>query len=333
MNFKKSLQNALGQLQDSAAEVMDNLTDDEPVGKRPNPIHRKVYLIIFNPTVPSQGGKRLNQVLGWNDPDELTKGHIADMKEVSYGYANYEVVDRIEVDAFPVKKDGFRYKANDFVKGWKSKSGFHQPDEVDYQAIIKEFRLFDRVNSGQIDEVWMHGFPYAGFYESIMVGPGAFWCNAPAINSNEVNRRFVIMGFNYQRGIGEMLENQGHRAESIVKYTYRHKEGEKNLWEKFTRYDKTHPGKAEVGIVHFAPNSLKDYDWGNKTKVTSYADDWLNFPNFKGSKRIMDCNDWGSGDTRQHHIWWFQRMPHITGSADGISYNWWQYIIDPNTVR
>ena len=26
-------------------------------------------------------------------------------------------------------------------------------------------------------------------------------------------RRFVIMGFSYERGVGEMLENMGHRAE------------------------------------------------------------------------------------------------------------------------
>jgi hypothetical protein len=257
------------------------------------------------------------------------------MKEVSYGYANYRVVATEKVNDFPVKADGFKYRPDDFVKNLRAKSGFHPKDEVDYQRILTDFKIVDRINSGEIDEVWMHAFPYAGFYESIMGGPGAFWCNAPALTkgTEKAKRRFVIMGFNYQRGIGEMLENQGHRAESIMKHVFRNETGDDNLWEKFTRYDKTHPGKAEVGIVHYAPNSDKDYDWGNKKKVTSYADDWYTFPNFKGAKKTVDCADWGNGDTRQHHVWWFKHMPHITGSDEGISYNWWEYIIDPNKVK
>jgi hypothetical protein len=332
MKLTTVLRQAADELKDEASELTK--AGQQPVGQRPAPVHRKVLLIIFNPPVPSEGRKFLNAVMKWNDPEELTEGHIADMKEVSYGYANYQVVGKEEVRDFPVKVDGFKYKADDFVKALRNKSGFHPKDEVNYLQIVKDHKLIERVNSGEIDEVWMHGFPYAGFYESIMAGPGAFWCNAPALKGTEnAKRRFVIMGFNYQRGLGEMLENQGHRAESIMKHVFRNETGKDNLWEKFTRYDKTHPGKAEVGIVHYAPNSEKDYDWGNMKKVTSYADDWLNFPNFKGEKRTMDATDWGKGDTKQHHVWWFKRLPHITGSDEGISYNWWEYIIDPNKVK
>ena len=46
----------------------------------------------------------------------------------------------------------------------------------------------------------------------------------------------------------------------------------------------------------------------------------------------MDCNDWGNGDIRLHHKWWFNLLPHVEGAADGIAYNWWKYIVDPNTV-
>jgi hypothetical protein len=339
MGIRKTLQRTTDQLMDKADEVIGDIkdklkTDEAPVGLKPEPVHRKVLLIIYDPVVPSDGKKKLHQVLKWNNPDKLTEGHIADMRECSYGYANYKVVDRIEVDGFPVKADGFSYKADDFVRAWRARKGFHEADAVDYMRIVKEFKLIERVSSGEIDEVWLHAFPYAGFYESIMVGPEAFWCNAPPLKGTDHSERlFVIMGFNYQRGIGEMLENQGHRAESIMKHVFRKKKGQDNLWEKFTRYDKTHPGKAEVGIVHYAPNSLKDYDWGNQTKVRSRCDDWYNFPNFTGQERVVDCSEWGNGDTRLHHVWWFKHMPHITGSADGISYNWWEYIIDPNRVK
>ena len=308
--------------------------ENEPVGQKPAPVNRKVLLVIFNPKVKTEGNRKLSEVMNWNNPDDLTTKHIADLKKVSYGYANYEVVERVEVDRMPVKADGFMYDPDQFVRNMRSNSGFHQPDAVDYHRILADFDVINKVNNGAIDEVWMHGFPYAGFYESRMAGPGAFFCNAPPLeNTDTAHRKFIIMGFNYQRGTGEMLENMGHRAESIMRQVFRDKHGEANLWEKFTRYDKTNPGQAEVGIVHYAPNSLKDYDWGNKTKVPTRAHTWQNFPNLAGTPRMANCADWGNGDTRLHHMWWFQYFPHITGGKDGIAYNWFKYCTDPNTVR
>ena len=328
-------------------EVTDNLANNfsiqatksqkstVPVGNKPKPVHRKVLKIVHNARIPSEGNRKLSEVLGWNNHKQLAAGYISDLRRISYGYANYQVVDEIEVDGFPVKIDGFAYTGDQFVRLWRARRGFHKPDAVDYMRLVRKFNIIERVNSGEIDEVWLFAFPYAGYYESIMAGPGAFWCNAPALKGTEhAKRRFVIMGYNYQRGVGEMLENLGHRAESIMRHVYRGTRGDANLWERFTRYDQTHPGKAEVGMMHFAPNSIKDYDWGNKTKVPSTCDNWLKFPDIDSAPpRIVDCSDWGHGDIRAHHKWWFKRLPHITGEENGISYNWWKYIIDPNTVR
>jgi len=167
-----------------------------------------------------------------------------------------------------------------------------------------------------------------------MAGPGAFWCNAPPLPvRGRVAKRFVVMGFNYERGVGEMLENLGHRAESILKQVFRDKRGEANLWSRFTRYDKTHPGQAECGNVHFAPNSERDYDWGNSRFVMSQCDEWLNFPHMSHKTRRVNAQEWGNGDIRQHHLWWMRHFPHVTGSSGGISHNWWEYIIDPNRVK
>ena len=333
--FKKVLRKFVGDVQEVADELLDQVrTADEPVGAKPAPVERKVLSICFDPAVPSQQGKPLSTVLGWNDVHSLMAGYIADLKECSYGYANFTVVEHIEVDGMPTKADGFAYKPDDFVRHWKARDGFHQPDLVDYHRILRDYDIVAQVNSGRIDEVWLWGFPYAGYYESIMAGPGAFWCNAPALKETDhAQRRFVIMGYNYQRGVGEMLENLGHRAESMLRHVFRNKRGAANHWERFARYDQTHPGAAEVGIMHFAPNSVRDYDWGNKTRVASSCDDWLNYPNLTGAQRTVDCKDWGDGDTRLHHLWWYRRLPHVSGVSGGISNNWWQYIIDPNKVR
>ena len=168
-----------------------------------------------------------------------------------------------------------------------------------------------------------------------MGGPGAFWCNAPPLKNTEASRRrFVIMGFSYERGVGEMLENMGHRAESILEKTFEHLIGEDNLWRRFIRYQRTAPGMAAVGNIHFAPNSQRDYDWNNPEPVLSECDDWLhNFPNFQGLVRTVTSAEWGRGDIREHHKWWFRHLPKVAGRINGIANNWWQYVMDPNRVQ
>jgi len=303
-------------------------------GSLPDPVRPRVLLIIHNPLVATANGRSLSQVLHWNDPDALVKQYISDVEAASFGCVNYQIAQRIAVNAFPIKQDGFVYDAERYLFRWRTRTGFHQPDGVDYGRLLSQFAVFAKINANQIDEVWLMGFPYAGYYESIMAGPGAFWCNAPPLTSGErCNRRFVIMGFNYERGPGEMLESLGHRAESIMAHVYRHKRGEANLWQRLSRYDLTHPGQAECGNVHFAPNSERDYDWGNGRSVLSRCDNWLNFPQLDGQPRHVACQEWGAGDIRQHHLWWLGHLPHVAGKCGGIANNWWQYIINPDLVR
>lgn len=305
---------------------------DAGVAERPMPVTRRVLMITHNPRLPSQGGRTLKEHFRWNDPDALAQGYIDDIRECSYGYARYEIVERLVVDGYPVKRDGFRYSEESYLRAWQKRS-FHDPDGVDYMALVREFDVLAQVRSGRIDEVWLFGHPYCGYWESIMGGPGAFWCNAPPLEGTEAaGRRFVIMGFNFERGVGEMLEDLGHRAESILHKVFEDVRGDDNLWERFIRYDRSAPGRAECGNVHFAPNSVRDYDWGNRMPVKSRADTWLNFPDLSGEARIMTCADWGHGDIRQHHRWWLSRFPHIVGETRGISWNWWESIIDPDRV-
>jgi hypothetical protein len=182
--------------------------------------------------------------------------------------------------------------------------------------------------------VWWFGFPYSGFYESRMAGPGAFWCNGPALDDlDQCERCFVIMGFSYERGVGEMLESMGHRVESIMERVFSGVSAEANLWGHFTRYDERAPGKAEVGTVHFAPNSQRDYDWGNPRPVLSRCRVWDNYPDLSGDAVMVDCQEWGNGDILLHHRWWLSHLPCREGEVYGISHNWWRYVIDPQQVR
>ena len=301
--------------------------------ENPAPGEQRVLLIIHDPLVDAQRSQTLRTNLGWNDPDELARQHCADVATASHGLVHYRIVERVLVDAFPAKLDGFNYTAQQYLDCWHSRRGFHQPDGVDYMRLLQRFNILQRVHAAEIDEVWLMAFPYAGYYESIMAGPGAFWCNAPPLtNTGAAGKRFVIMGFNYERGPGEMLENLGHRIESIMAHVFAEVPHAQNLWERFTRHERTHPARAECGNVHFAPNSERDYEWGSRRSVTCRADSWLNFPDLGGAARAMNCVDWGGGDIRAHHLWWLQRLPHATGASAGISHNWWEYCIRPDRV-
>jgi len=93
-------------------------------------LHRRVLSIIHDPAIPFEGGRKLHQVLNWRDPDELAQKYIADVRECSYGLADFEIVERVEADGFPVKQDGFAYTPETYLACWRARSGFHQPDAV-----------------------------------------------------------------------------------------------------------------------------------------------------------------------------------------------------------
>jgi len=294
----------------------------------------KVLVIVYDPVMDPATGARLSQTMKWYRTTDLITGFMADLILVSNGLARYQIVQRVDVDEFPAKTDGFRYTPQSYLDVVRGTISPHIPQEVNYSAIFTKYNVLQRVAANEIDEVWVFGFPQAGFYESTMGGPGAFWCNAPPLKNTESSkRRFVVMGFSYERYIGEMLEAYGHRAESIMEKTFSKLSGDANLWRRFIRYDKIAPGKAACGNIHFAPNSQRDYEWDNSTPVQSECYDWLlNFPNFKGDVRTVDQAEWGNGDMRKHHTWWFNHFPRVAGRKNGIHNNWWQYVVNPNNV-
>ena len=292
----------------------------------------KVLVIIYDPTM--DGGQKLSQAMNWYRPDDLVTGFMGQILQNSHNMARYQIVQRMDVDEFPAKTDGYRYTPQAYMDVLRGVSQPHMPQEADYNAILTRFDVQAKVSRGEIDEVWILAFPHAGLYESTMAGTGAFWCNAPPIrNTASCPRRFVVMGFSFERYIGEMLESFGHRAESILLKTFEKQTGDANLWMRFIRYDKSTPGQAACGNIHFAPNSQRDYDWNNLATVPSECYDWLlNFPNFKGDIRNVTATEWGNGDIRLHHQWWLNHIPHAAGRKNGLHNNWWQYIIDPNKV-
>lgn len=174
----------------------------------------KVMVINFRPAaVPG----------AWAKSDDLVKQYVTIMNAVSNKTVVYQVVQRKTVRDYPLLEDGRRYTdvtwtqamADDKLAFRNANGGYVM---ADYLRIIQDFNLLALIANKTINEVWMFGGPYFGFYESRMVGSGAFWCNAPPIE--QPGRRFVMMGYNYQRDVTEMVHNYGHRMESILGQKY-----------------------------------------------------------------------------------------------------------------
>jgi len=308
------------------------------------PIKIKTLVLNYDPIISSQGNKYLHELCGWNNPRELAQGYINDLNNCSGGNVIYEIVDWIDIDNMIPYTDGFQYSGTTFFENfqkassergdWWGWSGWHAYEKnqasgmADYTWIINTNNLIERINNGEIDEVLIFAQPFSGMYESIMIGPDPIWCNSSPLTVPELNKNFIIMGFNYHREVDCMLESFGHRVESILTYVFSSENINRiSYWEKFVLYDKIAPGEAGCGNVHFAPNSESDYDWGNSRYVYSTCDDWLNYPNLTGEKREVNCSEWGNGDMRLHHIWWLSHIPKADGlDSNGMLNNWWGYI-------
>jgi len=342
------MNNALNGLLSLIRRVLRNLSGPSEALQLLAP---RVLLIVYDPVVDRASGQRLSQLKSWNRVEDLVADYIADIEECSGGLVKYRVVQRVDVDEFPPKADGFRHDASSYLDVLSERARPHDPDLADYHRIVADYDLLERAANDDFDEVWLFGGPYFGYWEAAMAGTGAFFCNGGPVPNSPCRRKFVMMGFSYERGVGQMLEDLGHRAETTLAHLFGSDDfwmwaydrnrtpkttdvGKLNLLERFLCFDQIAPGKSNVGTLHYAPNSTTDYEWDAMTLVQSCAEDWNHFPNLPDppNYRAMTAQDWGGGEIRAHHKWWLKHLPKVAGRTRGISNNWWKYIIDPNNV-
>jgi hypothetical protein len=208
----------------------------------------------------------------------------------------------------------------------------HAADVVDYAAILDLFDVCGKLNRGEIDELWLFGGPWFGYYESRLAGPDAFWYNAPALGETGCERLLPIMGFNYERGAAEMLHSFGHRAEASMTRVFGGWDVSStpdNDWDRYGHNlgQSTFTDVYQCGTVHYPPNGTTDYDYGNISDVVDSAcDDWLNYPDLSGATDAIDCDAWGC-DQRSYLSWWLAHLPRKTGFHEGKLLNWWDYIV------
>ena len=299
-----------------------------------------VIVINIDPVLKTRGNRKLHEVMKWSDPWKLTDKMIADAREASKGYVRYKVVGRIEYDGFTTFRNGFTYTEKAFLEMWEKDRKKANPGMTSFKWLFKKFDLARKIKAKRVTEIWLWGAPYMAWDELHWKTPGDKvpyqtdnpWFYRP-YDIPDVGKTIWIMGWNYERGEGEMLESYCHRIESVLSLTvgkgvWDHKKNPDNVWNRFTRVDKDFPGEAEVGSVHAAPNSRSGYDWSNKTPVPTYADDWLTYPKLPRRKKVLNCDTGGWKGIVGHHMWWMKHLPSNPGVTDGFYNNWWQYIVN-----
>src|SRR5438552_9972542 len=218
-------------------------------GSAPDAAPQAINLLVvsYDPLLREHDNLQLHRYMKWNDPRPMTTNLVRYLREASRGYANYRIVDFIEVDAFPVKRDGFRYTEQTFLEMWKDHQKAHQPDAVSYAAIFKELNLAERVQKDDVREIWVWGAPYFGTDEYALKIPRDQifyptdnpWFYRP-YDIPECGRTVWVMGFNYEVGEDNALHSYGHRCEGILSLTvgrgvWSDAAGETNAWSRFTR--------------------------------------------------------------------------------------------------
>jgi hypothetical protein len=239
--------------------------------RKPLPLKAvKVLVINFRPAaVPAI----------WGNTSQLIEEYIEGILQASQRYLLYKIAAKLDVPKYPVLMDGRQYNDATWTRAIQDdKTAFRDAQGnyvmADYVRILQEFNIFQGIQTGQIHEVWMFGGPYFGFYESRMVGKGAFWCNAPGIEYN--CRRFVMMGFNYQRGAQEMIHSFGHRAESILCRKFNSQDFQNRLYSQQPIPTPKNPFEQwllEHGTVHRKPGGA-DYGQNEFVWASALKTEW-----------------------------------------------------------
>ena len=305
------------------------------------PTHqRKATVLIYDPifTRPDGTTARLSQYNNWEDPVQLADRYRRSLESITNGRVKYTVVKTKIVNDIPAKLDGFDYDQQSYLACLADPEACHSVDTPDIASIIDSQGVCSDLNAGTTDELWLFGGPYFGFWESQLAGPRAFTYNSPPIDGSSCNKLLPIHGGNYETNLGNMVHNLMHRTEATMSRVY----GSWHMDQLFHNFDRF--GLVDVqspfpysgcGSAHYAPNSTSEYEYDNPNPVSSYCDDFFNYPNLKPPQQALKtitCSTWGC-DELGYYRWFFQHMPKASGRGPDAKFNdWWRYLVKPNDI-
>lgn len=302
------------------------------------PKRAKVIVVIYDPKLPSAGNVPLTQHLEANDPVHYSQILVDVIRQASWGYIDYQIVDFLRLDGFTRKVDGFRYTPESYLAARKADKW--QESITSYRAVLEENHLIERCKREGITEVWlwgasgMHFDEFAGYVKDRYTRFGPTdneWFYRPYdIPGEELGRTFWVMGFNYEVGADNMIHSYTHRVESMAALAYGDgvwdTKNARDPWNVFSFLETDFPGNPSmVGNCHVPPNGQQGYDYGNARVVQSWADNWARYPDLRGAPRAFSREDWGNTQFG-YQKWILEHLPKGAGYTKWGYDNWWVYI-------
>lgn len=323
------------------------------VGDKVPPMRPRVALVLIDPPLHDYGDEPMHVKYHWRDPAVLSNDLVAHFLQASDSVVQFVIDTTVNATRLFTRVRGSFPTVEQFEAwldepNWSTLKAMSDSGQIafDYREMVQYYHLDSLRNAGSIDEVWVYAAPYMGMYESQLMGPHAFWWNSPPITTGtSLTKLLSVMGLNYERGVDQGFHSFGHRMESAMVQTYQEVQGRPwndtsanpTPWDLFTRVQKDIPGGAHVGNIHFPPNGTHDYDYGNTTWVTSFAENWFRYPYLMNNSEQVNVSTWiyspadplAEGQDHLGYLtWWYNHIPRYTGVTDGVLNNWWMYFLD-----
>ncbi|MBI4439214.1 hypothetical protein HY640_04740 [Candidatus Woesearchaeota archaeon] len=312
-------------------------------------INVPVLVIKYFPVDPS--GQKLDIAVAGTDADlagvrsfvdSITNQGIQKLTEGTkyHGYKDGSATPTLNYYVTDTKEFLSPLPVSSFEVPWNQGKGIYRPD---YRKILSDINVCDYVENRGVRQVWLWGYHYGSIepVESDMsMGTNSrqYW-NFPGYGDVSNSERtddlpvckntYVLYNYNFERGLGELLEDHGHQIESLYGFI------DPVLWQTFkSPFGQQSPTVNRCGWTHSPPNTVADYDWANEADVLSDCEDWK--PEGTGQAKVVDCHTWygqsclndgGAG----FKVWWMQNIP---GMNNGLVYNgksvknWWIYYGD-----
>jgi chitodextrinase len=263
-----------------------------------------VVVIQYNPVINTPNGSLPVETYfhdhhwqKWPLAADNVARYIEGFRRATGGLLDLKVKNHHILNEFPPVLDGTPVTPATFLDGYNNNT---IADDADYAKILNDarFNIVSRVESGEIDGVWIIQCNSANFYETRMAGDGACWVNGPVVGGVTCKRKFVVHGFDYRGRVGGMAHMTGHMAEQTLarigdRFPLRWK---LPVWNTFNLNDPTRaaeeaqltdvkrffladsvnysylkegphvsyfaaPGSSQLGSIHFPPNANNNYGY------------------------------------------------------------------------
>ncbi len=277
--------------------------------------------------------KTLEDVRNWTNT--YTQQGITKLTDASkyHGYKNPSSSAYLNYSVLETKE---------FLKTIPKNPDYNKPD---YNKILTDdVNICDYVDNRGVRQVWMWGYHYGNIApdeSNMAMGRNSqnFWNNTSygdISNSNQINdmptcqNTYTLYNYNFERNLGELLEDHGHQIEQLFKYI------DNVMWEnRFVQpFGQKPPTVNHCGWIHSPPNTVKEYDWGNTTDVLSDCENWK--PDGSGEAQTVNCHTWqGESCPTDGGVafkaWWMQNIPgfnnNLTFQGRNLR-NWWEFYGD-----